>query len=195
MFNPSSRTTRLGQRGAPTRPVLHFNAAINGRRYRMKRPGLRLPIIMIAAAAILLAFNSVLAQPAQSGTPKSTVPQTRWPDEFGQSIANQILQEARKKAVGGATGPIEVNLKFTITPFGPPIEKPTWTPEDIKNLDVCAQICASVKCYVQCSLPGISLNLPPSLASTGSCDAIRRNYFRELLANHCLDNPVRKPRP
>jgi hypothetical protein len=109
--------------------------------------------------------------------------QTHWPDEFGRQLAERIVHEAKGK-LGTAKGPIEVTVKFTVTPYGPPIQKPTWTPEDVKNFDVCAQICGSWGCYINCSAPKVNIStvLPPK----NPCDAIRAKYTAELVAANCL---------
>lgn len=141
-------------------------------------------LTVIAAATLAVVANSS-AEGAGSGLPPSPAPRTKWVDEFGQSLVDRILQEARKKAAGGAKGPIEVNLTFKVTPFAPKIDKPSWTLEDIKNLDVCAQVCASIRCYVECSTP--SIGTPPAfLPTSGRCDEIRLEHLRELKQNRCL---------
>ena len=114
----------------------------------MKTIFLNSAVMSVAAILLGLSARSSFAQrPPSVAPPTSPAPQTQWADEFGQSIGDHVLKEARQKRAAGALGPIEVTVKFTVTPYGPPIEKPTWTSKDINNLDVCTQTCTSWCCY------------------------------------------------
>src|SRR5262245_37188016 len=110
----------------------------------------------ISKALVAMLFTALTLTPCVSSAQRApSAPQTEWADVFGRAIAAQVRQEA-KKILRPGSGPIEVTIKMTITPYDPSITKPTWTPDDIKNLDICAQICTGLSCYIDCSAPKIT---------------------------------------